>query len=563
MNVKSRLDYIVVATGVLWTLIYFHSSFIEIHDDGVFAYVAQQLLNGSMLNRDVLSFHPGLLHFVHVIAFRLFGVDFVSLRYPLLVSTFLQIMIVYTIFRGRGVSTAVVAALLMLASSSVLYNNPSGNWHSQLCFWCLCLILIKIPSDQRLRYFCSGMVLGLCFLFRQLTFAFLSFGYLSFLAAEYQRHDDPFSKDSLGIGIIISRMLLFCAGLPVLVYSLNGVSSDGILLFCLMPLFLYFRFALRARAELSVLLWQGVLTLLGVAISVAPYVIYITTNHDFNLWLENTFITPFALHEAGYREIMFFFWLPFFGFKEILDNPLNLEVILNSVLWSILPFGSLFLGIVIFKSRSRCCREPLPILALSYGLVAVYYEIPIYLIYSLAPTLVALFFLWHRKSKTLSEILAVAMSFTLLYYHAGQPLERGVLGMLRGTRFPTEACAFPHCSLRVGTDVNARYKKLYDILRPMLVDGASFYAFPYNPELFFLLDVRPHTGGYHFVMDVRNRQELEHVIGVFQKDPPKVLVVDLTDKAADAYAHELWDRIGSRYVLTAEVDTIQILKLRE
>jgi hypothetical protein len=563
MSVRLRFDYLLVATGTLLTLIYFHASFLEVHDDGVFAYVAQQLLNGAILNRDVLSFHPGLLHFIHVIAFRLFGVDFVSLRYPLLLSTFLQVMVVYTIFRGRGVIIGLVAALLMLASSMVLYNNPSGNWHSQLCFWCLCLILMKTPPERSSRYFCSGMVLGICFLFRQLTFVFLSFGYLSFLAAESGRQQKSFVKGMPSTGVVLSRSLFFCAGFPVLFYTLNGVNPDGALLFCLMPLFLHFRFAMSAQIELCPLLWRGVLTILGVGASVGPFVLYIANNHDLGLWLENTFVTPFALHEAEYRKIMFFLWLPFFGIREILANQLNPEILLNSTIWSVLPFASLVLGIVIFRSRSSLCREPLPVLALSYGLVAVYYEIPIYLIYTLAPTLTALLFISSYKFERLSIIVAVGLSLVLFYYHAAQPLERGVLGMLRGARPPTEACTLPHCSLQVGHEVNVQYGRLYEILRPLLAGGASFYAFPYNPELFFLLDVPSHTGGYHFVMDVRNRRELEHLIHVFEEDAPQVLVVDLTDKAADRYAHELWSRIGSRYTHIAQVDTVDIFQLRD
>lgn len=167
MNARSKLDYLAVATGVLFVLIYFHASYIEIHDDGVFAYVASRLVNGARLNIDVVSFHSGFLHFIHALAFRVFGVDFVSLRYPLILSNLVHIMIVYTIFRERGVAFAIISALLALSTSCILYNNPTGNWYTQLCFWSLCLILIKIPEHQKSRYLCSGMVLGMCFLFRQ------------------------------------------------------------------------------------------------------------------------------------------------------------------------------------------------------------------------------------------------------------------------------------------------------------------------------------------------------------------------------------------------------------
>jgi len=562
MNLLSRLDYLPVAAGALFILIFFHASYIEIHDDGVLAYVASQLLNGSMLNRDVLSFHSGFLHFMHVLAFRLFGVDFVSLRYPLMLSTFVQIMIVYSIFRGRGIAFAVVSALLALSTSCILYNNPTGNWYTQLCFWCLCLILIKIPEDNKFRYLWSGTVLGFCFLFRQLTFAFLCLGYLSYLAADSQQQQKKVSERGDGTGVMISRVILFLAGLPFVFYALSGANPDGMLLFCLMPLFLHFRLASKAQLGIGQFLHQCLFTLAGAAMVLVPFVLYVSINCDLRLWLEQTFVAPFALYEAEFKKRMLFLWLPFFGFQEFLANPLNPVILLNVFIWSMLPFASFVLGMAIFTSGSRFRSKPLPVLALSYGMVAVHYEIPIYLIFTLAPTLTSLLFLAERKYERRSMVVALGLSVVLLYYHAGQPQERGVPGVLRGTRLPSEACQLPHCSLWVGHEVNERYLKLYTILKPMVADGSTFYAFPYNPELFFLLDVRPHVAGYHFVMDVRNREDLDRLIRRFEDDAPKVLVADLTDKAADRYAHELWDRIGPRYAHVDQVDTVEVLQLR-
>jgi hypothetical protein len=563
MNIRYRFDYLAVAASTLLVLVYYHASYIEIHDDGVFAYVASRLLDGARLNLDVVSFHSGFLHFIHTLTFRLFGVDFVSLRYPLLLSNFLHVMIVYAIFRERGVAFSLVAVLLALSTSCILYNNPTGNWYTQLCFWSLCLILVHIPEHQKSRYLWSGMVLGTCFLFRQLSFAFLSLGYLAFLAGESKYQHKGRSVDQNPDGILISRVILLAAGLPFVFYALGGVNPDGILLFSLMPLFLYFRLASRSQLEISRLLSCGILTMVGAAMVLAPFVLFISFNYDLSLWLEHTFVRPFALHEAEHKKLMFFLWLPYFGVQEVLVNPFNPVVLLNSVIWSILPFLSLVLGLVILRSKSRLVTHPLPILALNYGLVAVYYEIPIYLIFTLTPTLTALLFLTDRKFERFAMIVAIGLSAVLFYYHAGQPQERGVLGILRGTRLPSEACRLPYCSLQVGHEVNETYSKLYKILKPLVADGATFYAFPYNPELFFLLDVPPHKSGYHFLIDIRTREELNRLERAFEEDPPKVLVVDLTDKAAGAYAQELWAGMKNRYVHVDQVDTVEIFKLRD
>lgn len=563
MNIRYRLDYLAVAASTLLVLVYFHASYIEIHDDGVFAYVASRLLNGARLNLDVVSFHSGFLHFIHMLAFRFFGVDFVSLRYPLLLSNLFHVMIVYTIFRERGIAFALVSALLALSTSCILYNNPTQNWYTQLCFWSLCLILIRIPETQKSRYLWSGMILGFCFLFRQVTFAFMALGYLSFLARESQLQNKTRTESQYPQGVLASRVLLLSAGLPFVAYALGGCNPDGIVLFALMPLFLHFRWASRAQVGIAQLSYRGVLTVAGAAMVLVPYVLYITVNYDLSLWMEHTFVRPFALHEAEHKKLMFFVWLPFFGIQEIIANPFNPVIVLNSVIWSILPFLSLVLGIVVFRSKSRFRTHPLPVLALSYGMVALHYEIPIYLIFTLTPTLTALLILTERKFERFAMIMAIFLSAVLLYYHAGQPQERGVLGILRGTRLPSEACTLPYCSLQVGHEVNERYSKLYNILKPLVANGATFYAFPYNPELFFLLDVPPHKSGYHFLIDIRTREELDRLERAFEEDPPKVLVVDMTDKAAGAFAQELWAGLKERYVHVDQVDTVEILKLRD
>ena len=55
-------------------------------DEGNYATVAERVLNGEVLNLQVQDIHPGYVTFVNAAALRIFGVDLLSLRYPLVLA---------------------------------------------------------------------------------------------------------------------------------------------------------------------------------------------------------------------------------------------------------------------------------------------------------------------------------------------------------------------------------------------------------------------------------------------------------------------------------------------
>jgi hypothetical protein len=61
---------------------------------------------GEVLNRDVQDIHPGYIHASTVLAFRLFGTDMLSLRYPLMLVSFLQACNVFVLLQRRDRAVA-------------------------------------------------------------------------------------------------------------------------------------------------------------------------------------------------------------------------------------------------------------------------------------------------------------------------------------------------------------------------------------------------------------------------------------------------------------------------
>ena len=74
---------------------------------------------------------------VHAAAFRLFGLDLVSLRYPMVAASFIQAIFVFALLRRRGLAVAVIGsfaanALGIVQFMSVNANCTASPWRS---FW--------------------------------------------------------------------------------------------------------------------------------------------------------------------------------------------------------------------------------------------------------------------------------------------------------------------------------------------------------------------------------------------------------------------------------------------
>src|SRR5258706_1013078 len=101
---------------LLW---HFHDRYWYPTDDGFHAHVAQRFSSGEVLNLDVQDIHPGYIHFLHAAAFRLFGLDMVSLRYPLILAAFLQTGFVYALLQRRDIALAVFGSIAITARGGI------------------------------------------------------------------------------------------------------------------------------------------------------------------------------------------------------------------------------------------------------------------------------------------------------------------------------------------------------------------------------------------------------------------------------------------------------------
>src|SRR5215210_3316416 len=83
----ATLTLVLIVSTIL--MIIFHNRFWAPPDEGNYAHVAERILSGQVLHRDVQDVHAGYVNFVNAGAFSIFGLKMVSMRYPLAALTVL------------------------------------------------------------------------------------------------------------------------------------------------------------------------------------------------------------------------------------------------------------------------------------------------------------------------------------------------------------------------------------------------------------------------------------------------------------------------------------------
>jgi hypothetical protein len=170
----------------------------------------------------------------------------------------------------------------------------------------------------------------------------------------------------------------------------------------------------------------------------------------------------------------------------------------------------------------------LPVLAAFWSLVAVHYQIPIYLFFALPASLVALLWLQPRRGLV---VAVLGLSVWAAVFHAGQPLSRGLLGTIDGRRTPLEAGeGLPRASLRMET----ADRQVYAALLSRITDGAGvgepLMTLPMDPELNFMTDRRAPVPYYGTPLGLRSEADVADTLARLRAAAPLFVVHRREDK---------------------------------
>ncbi len=156
-----RVCAAVAATVNAWILWTFHDRHWYPSDEGNYAHIAERLLSGEVMNREIQNFHPGYGDFLNAVALRVFGMDLISLRYPLVFAAFMQAIIVFGLLSRRSLLLGVTGSIAVTALGVVQFLNPTANWY------CLSLAIVLVSwmtwffIDKVSRVIVSFLVVGL------------------------------------------------------------------------------------------------------------------------------------------------------------------------------------------------------------------------------------------------------------------------------------------------------------------------------------------------------------------------------------------------------------------
>ncbi len=547
---ETALAFLFVAGVSAWILLAFHDSFWWPPDDGAYAHVAERLLSGEVLNRDVQDVHAGYINFVNAGALALFGLDLVSLRYPLALLTFLQACLVFGMLRPKGAVVAAAGGIGMAALGFVQFLNPTAHWYALSLLVALLAVLTWMPPGDRRRLVVAGFIVATIFLFRQLSGVLVAIGVLTYLLCETPGGG---ASPIRGRDRLAARALLAVMGLGLAGYLLAKTDVVALVLVGLAPLgivaWAWRHTGMDNRQVGAMLLRVGV----GGLAALTPLFLYHLVHGSLGVWIDDTVLAAFALTELTFFEQPGFLHLLILSAGNLL-SPAGAAAVINGLYWIAALLIAPALGLLTLRGLLRDGGERgaraylLPLLACFYALVAVHYQIAIYLFYPVSVSLAGLLWLAAPRpgpTRPMAVGLAAFLCAAGLYFHAAQPLGRDIVAGERTAGFAASGIARADLWLEPGDA--AGYREIIDLIQRETPEDATILALPVNPELYFLSGRRNPTRFYNSALGIRNEDELQEVLEILRREPPALVFFRPEDKYNTRYAARIMDAVRARY----------------
>lgn len=543
-------------------LLHFHDWIWWGPDEGAYAHVAQRILRGEVLNRDVQDMHAGYINFVNALAFYLFGEDLLSLRYPLVFLGIVQAFLVFHLIELRGTVAAAATALALTSLSFVQFLNPTANWYALFLAILVTWSLVHLDRKRPFTIEMIGFLLATTFLFRQLTGAIVAMGAVAWLLLETDRHE----RRSRG-WIAPAIFALMALGLTTYLLRKNDVLDW--LLFGLWPLAILIRAGLRVRLGNSVALRLIGRLSLGGATGLLPLVIYHLWHGSLASWFNDTVGGALALSDMPFTRRPFYGAMIILSLRQLIALE-SLAQILNALLWLTLLAIPAVNGVTAFRATddartNAATRHPLLLMAVFHGLASTFHQLPLYLMTSSGFSLAAL--IWASVARGPRWRLATvagtaAIAVIALHYQAAEPV-RLVRDYIAGTRSerPVESTLL-RVSLKIDPADSRDYRRLIDLIERETPTEAAILAVPFDPQLYFVSGRRNPVRFYNTAIGIRDEESLRATLDALRLDPPQLLFYRANDKYNTALSRRLIDVLLPRYEPIDRVGDLDVYRRR-
>ena len=511
-------------------LIYYHDLFWYAPDEGVFAHFADRVNEGKIYGVDFHGVQPGYHTIWNAFLFDIFGRDLVVLRYPLVLLSALQAALVAYMLRDKGVILPLAAGLWVTCFGFLQFINPSANWYAfYLAFFCI-FILSECPRSV-MRLVITGILIGVCLGIRHPSGVFLGAGVLSYLlyeAASEQKYD--LKQTFLARSLLVTLL----AGLFTYIFAIH-FDLSGSLYIGLWPVLCVGTLLLKKPAgnleTIKTLMPCG----LGVLIGIVPLFLYQMVYGDLMIWAETSILHSARILDRDFFDVHKYYNLILYAVYALIADPgiVSLATVLYwAALYSIVPLTGALSIYYIARTKHHHKISPVLMISLFFGYVSLYYQIPIYLFYSLGLYGIALFMLVPSQYKNLAAGIAIALSLFSMAQYIAMPLEHPA------TR-KTVPANIEGASLKITETSRDQYNDLLKYINEQTQKTDYVFAFPVNPEIYFLSKRKNPTPYVSTAISISSDQEYETLLIYLKQKQPRLIINRPDDKYMGLYEEQL------------------------
>ena len=528
-------------------------------DDGYYAHSAERFLNGETPHVDFHEIHPGYILWVHAAAMKLFGVTTQSLRFPLLLLSIIQCVLVWQLLRDAGRLPAMIGMILVTSLGMPACANPTANLYA--LFFAIATFRVAAETDlfdRPGKLVLLGLMIGFCVLFRHLSGILLGCGIVTWLLSHPQVQQTQTAARASGF---FGRLLLFLAFLGVAGYSVNRSDLTGLGLFAFPALVIALIANWKARPDAKAI-WRILLpSALGLFIAFLPLAVYLSIKGIWQAWLQDIVILPFSLISMSFFEVWRYSDL-LITVSGAINQISNAISTINYLTWIGLVLLPGIAGWIVAKcffaqlspNNQHKALPAFVVCAPFYGLASLHFEIPLYLIWSIPPLLLAGFWLWGKPGRwqKIGFIGLMVITIGAQTTVAGAPVwERSFVQFV--TTQPGEFLADSHLAgrakINLTTEETDFYQRSLALINENTAPSDAIFSFPSHPQWYFLSGRKNPTKHLFSGVSANSEYSLQNLEKQFTAHPPAMVIHKANDKYGNPFTEQLRRWLNQRYQL--------------
>ncbi len=528
--VSVLITVMLINAGLLW---WFHDRTWWGPDDGQLAHVAERILDGEVLHRDIQDVRPGYVNFINAAALYVFGPSLLSLRYPLALVVFAQSILLFFLFKSYGAIMAGVISLSSVTLGVLHYINPNHHWYALFFTVLLICHLVWTPRTSRWYVPLAGLFIITIVFLRHLTGAFVGMGTLSYLLFEESRNlkfSYPWRKRWMG-QLLCGSMLALLA-----LYLFRSIDFVTFTMFGLWPLaFLVWQLTSPIVSNnRTIHICCGLF--LGIGIGALPLLTYHVLNGSLAAMIDDNVVRALDVLNWNHSTSTYWGFLKS-GLIEFNANP-GWNSLLNAIYFFILPLLAALNGMLLIRAVNRRTLTgslALPILAMFYGLVSLLTQAPMYLyftcILSIAGSVWLLAKMEPRYKTSMIAMLLLLSSISLTFHAGEEPFMRSYIDYIRpsATSLFNSRGQLPKVDLWIDEYTLKSYKNVVRLIEEETNQGDYIFAIPNNAELYFMTDRRNPFRFFSTDHGVISQTEVQNTIQRLERLRPRIITFSPDD----------------------------------